>query len=285
MIFYNYYWVINPLTTSIKKETYLKITALSPDKVISGNSPLGKEGKIFFDIIHHHETSLYNHNLWFFSDELFENQKDANRYNSILQIIGEALFDFKVSNYGLIMINGTTKEIIEKTLPQIENIQKTRLNKSDKFEKDEFHRLIKLTDTIYSLNENYSKYFIGIFNYLKDISLSPRFIGELALWSFIEHHWAKNKRKNEFGQSLKEFLETNCTKTEKKEINKKIKELGSNLGKEYNENSIRNILAHGQHFTLQEGWTEENWENFYNLHTKLYQLVIQGIEKEVFNKI
>jgi len=277
---FQYYWIINPLKTSIKNSTCSTVKVLSSDEVIHGKSPLGEDGEIFYQMVHSN-VSLYDHCLWVFSNELYESQDKANEYSRYLKIVGEALFDFQVSLPGFIVSDSKTKEVTCKQPPQGKIIESCALNK---VEEDDLNRLITLSNTIYSLSPEHSEYFLSIFDYLRDIRLSPLFVGELALWSFIEHHWAdKKNEKTKIEKSIKNFLEYVCkTNEQKKDLNKRIKKVGQDLGHEYNEHILRNVLAHGKHFTLQERWTEDNWNNFYDIHKQLFQLVTTGIEKQVY---
>ncbi|TOK15923.1 hypothetical protein CGI23_25860 [Vibrio parahaemolyticus] len=107
---------------------------------------------------------------------------------------------------------------------------------------------------------------------------------ELALWSFIEHHWTPYENgKSDIKKSLKCLLEFVCVdRNEKNDFNKLVTSVGSELGSSYNEHLLRNILAHGKHFTLKEKWSNENWANFHKVHEQLLELVTRGIEKQVF---
>ncbi|MEZ8295928.1 hypothetical protein AB6D11_19080 [Vibrio splendidus] len=65
---------------------------------------------------------------------------------------------------------------------------------------------------------------------------------------------------------------------EKKAWKDKIFSIGVDLGKEYDEKHLRNMLAHGKHMSLQDGWSKSQWMTFIDVHKESMQLVIRGIK-------
>jgi hypothetical protein len=278
---FKYYWVVNPVKSEIEKFSVSGFTVFNSENVVSGNTELEEEGKIFFDLFRQ-RVNLYS-SLWIFADDCFETQDKAEQFSRVLCVIAEAFYDFKVSRPGLMILDQERDECSTKQPPQLESFNSVRINDIGE---SELQRLFDICRAVISLDAESGRYFESIFDYLRDIRLSPRFVGELALWSFLEHHWAENKAKTNVSNSLKTFLELVFNdRKERSEFRKAIDSIGEDLGSEYNERTLRNILAHGKHFTLSEKWTDKNWSNFYEVHEKLYLLVVKGIEIEIGNKI
>jgi hypothetical protein len=278
---FKYYWVVNPVKSEIEKFSVSGFTVFNSENVVSGKTELEAEGKIFFDLFR--QRVNLNSSLWIFADDCFETQDKAEYFSRVLCVIAEAVYDFKVSRPGLMIIDQETDECNTKQPPQLESFDSVRINEIGE---SELQRLFDICRAVISLDAESGRYFESIFDYLRDIRLSPRFVGELALWSFLEHHWAENKAKTDVSNSLKTFLELVFdNREERREFRKAIESIGEDLGSEYNERKLRNILAHGKHFTLSEKWTDENWSNFYEVHEKIYLLVVKGIEIEIGNKI
>lgn len=281
-----YYWVINPVKSNIETVYVSGFSVFNRENVVSGNTELGAEGKIFFDLCHR-TVSLYDHSLWIFADDCFTTQIQAEHFSRVLSVIAEAIYDFKISCPGLIIKDKKTDEYITKQPPQLKGFDSVRLNDIGEVE---IKKLFDICRAVIALDVESGKYYESIFDYLRDIRLSPRFVGELALWSFLEHHWAPDKTDTKVRQSLNCLLGVVFDSSdyddvkERKEFNKAINNIGKDLGKEYNEKTLRNILAHGKHFTLSEKWTEDNWSNFYMVHEKLFSLVVRGIEIEIAHK-
>ncbi|KOE06996.1 hypothetical protein ACS82_00150 [Vibrio parahaemolyticus] len=249
--------------------------------VIAGSSLLGEEGKVFFEFLQMNH-GLYDNSLWLFLNTPFSSQEDSFNYSECFRLVGEALFHFKISSPGLIVRNSTTGDITTKQPPNIN--QRSESCRIENVSEPDLKRLIRLTAALQGLEHDQQKYFKSILDYLRDIRNSPLFVAELALWSFLEHHWTPGKNgKSDIRKSLKCLLEFVCVdRNEKNDFNKLVTSVGSELGSSYNEHLLRNILAHGKHFTLKEKWSNENWANFHKVHEQLLELVTRGIEKQVF---
>jgi hypothetical protein len=246
--------------------------------LISGDTELGSEGRVFYDMCHR-SVSLYDHSLWLFATDKFETQENAHYFSSILCVLAEALYDVKISNPGLLIFNQETGECVTKQPP---NMRQGDCKTVNNINKTELEKLFHLCRYIVALDTDKANYYKSIFDYLRDIRRSPLFVSELALWSFLEHHWAgDDKTKTDIRKSLKSLLNEVCEREEKKDFNKMIAAVGKDLGNDYNEHVLRNILAHGKHLTLREKWSEENWTNFFAVHNKIFLLIVRGIEKEI----
>jgi hypothetical protein len=275
---FKYYWVITPVNTEIVNLSCNSFDVYNREALISGDTELGAEGRISYDICHR-SVSLYDHSLWIFANDEFETQENANYFSDILCVLAEALYDFKISSPGLLIFNQETSECITKQLP---NIREGNVKKGNVINKKELEQLFSFCRSVASLDTEKGNYFKSIFDYLRDIRRAPIFVSELALWSFLEHHWSGNdKSKTDVRTSLKALLDTVCEREEKRDFNKMIKAVGKDLGQDYNEHILRNILAHGKHFTLQEKWSEDNWTSFFVVHNKLFSLIIRGLHTEI----
>ena len=60
----------------------------SSQEVIEGKSPLNDLGEKFFQIAHN-RVSLYDHNLWIFSNKEFD-YNDCYRFSRVLKAVSEA---------------------------------------------------------------------------------------------------------------------------------------------------------------------------------------------------
>lgn len=276
-----HYWVIEPIKTSLNSMEVGDFSVLKEQDVISGSSLLGKEGKVFFNFIQMNH-GLYQNSLWLFLNTPFSSQDESYNFSDSFTLIGEALFYFKISRPGLIIRDNITRKVEVKQPPNI--IQRDGISRITNITKLDLERLISLTIALQKLDFEKQQYFKSIFDYLRDIRNSPLFVSELALWSFLEHHWSPEKNgKSDIRKSLKCLLEFVYTERNKRnDFNKLINGVGSELGREYNEHLLRNILAHGKHFTLKENWSDENWTNFHIVHEQLLELVTRGIERQVF---
>jgi len=280
---FKYYWVINPVRSNIENFIHADFTTLDRTNLVNGKSPLGEHGKVFFDASHH-QVSLYDHSLWVFCNEFFGTQEEAERFSNLLRMIAETLYNLKLSRPGLIIMDADTDKIVTKQPPNFEStFSCCQLN--EPVEEIELKLIFDLCKKVISLNSEKSKEYESIFDYLRDIRRSPRFVGELALWSFLEHHWATDKADTNLDNSFKKFLEyVFDDREERREFRNKIKAVGNNLGQQYNEQKLRNILAHGKHITLSENWSDENWTSFYKVHEELFSLVLKGIEIQINNE-
>jgi hypothetical protein len=275
---FKYYWVITPVNTEIVKISCNSFDVYNREALISGDTELGAEGSIFYDMCHRSE-SLYDHSLWIFANDEFETQENANYFSDILCVIAEALYDIKISSPGLLIFNQETSNCVTKQPP---NIREGNVKKGNVINKKELEQLFSLCRSVALLDTEKGNYFKSIFDYLRDIRRSPLFVSELALWSFLEHHWSgNNKPKTNVRTSLNTLLNTVCEREEKRVFSKMIEAVGKDLGQDYNERVLRNILAHGKHFTLQKKWSEDNWTSFFKVHNELFSLIIRGLHREI----
>lgn len=277
-----HYWVIEPIETSLNSLDVGDFSVLKGQDVIAGASLLGEEGRVFFQHIQIN-YGIYDSSLWLFLNTSFSSQDDAYNFSDCFTLICEALFYFKVSRPGLIIRNSLTGKIETKQPPNMN--QRNSVNRITNVTESDLRRLVRLINALQNLDLEKQRYYRSIFDYLRDIRNSPLFVSELALWSFLEHHWAPDKNgKSDIRKSLKCLLEFVCDeRCERNDFNKLITSVGTELGSEYNEHLLRNILAHGKHFTLKENWSNENWTNFHKVHEQLLDLVTRGVEKQVLD--
>jgi len=276
---FKYYWLLNPVKSIIGSEHIRGYHVCDRSIIVDGKSSLGVEGRIFFDMLQR-SVGLYDHSLWVFRGDEFQSQEEANSFSDIFRIVSESFYNFKVSFPGLIIVDSNTNRAVVKQPPQAEAYQSIKL---DTVDESDLTRVFELSEKLHSIDSEKANSFLSILDYLRDIRMSPAFVGELALWSFVEHYWSQNQGGNtDINQSLKSLLEyVYVNKTDRRDFNLLVRSVGRDLGKQYDENMLRNILAHGKHITLKENWTEDNWNNFYEVHERLLSIVLSGIEKQI----
>ncbi|CAM3882606.1 MULTISPECIES: hypothetical protein [Flavobacterium] len=275
---YSPFWILNPLSNQINVRNYKKWRFYSSKEVIDGLSPLNELGKTFYEISHQ-KASLYDHCIWIFNDSEYDFNNSV-KLTDILESIVETFTCSFLSQCGSIIKHKNGSITKQPANPKVIDSAKIEYLTLEKLK-----RIIDITEVIYENNHND---YLEIFKYLRDIKMSKPFIGQLALWSFLEHHWASKKEYSKLDSSLSKMLniiyEGKELKHEKKKIRTAIQDVGKSLGKEYDEIHLRNILAHGKHYTLKEKWTDLEWNNFFKIHDELFELVIKGIEKEILSK-
>lgn len=271
---FKYYWLINPINIADEVDQIQDYQICSNSVVKEGNSPLAKEGEVFFGHLQS-AIGLYNHSLWVFRNSEFLSQDEAKIFNEIFRTVSESYYNFGVSQPGFII-----EESLVKQPPQVEQCNST---KTDTVVASDLGKIITLSEKLYSMNCNDSAVrYLFILEHIRDIRKSPAFVGELALWSFIEHYWGANKRKTHLDQSLSELLRSVYPdRRDQRALRDQISNVGVDLGKQYDEKVLRNILAHGKHITLVENWTEDNWNSFYEVHDRLLSIVLSAIESEI----
>lgn len=276
---FKYYWLLNPVKPIIGNEHIRGYHVCDRSLVVDGRSSLGVEGRIFFDMLQR-SVGLYDHSLWVFRNDQFQRQEEANSFSDIFRIVSESFYNFKVSFPGLIILDSNSNEVVAKQPPQAEAYQSIEL---DTVNEGDLTRIFDLSEKLYSIDSEKANSFLSILDYLRDIKTSPAFVGELALWSFVEHYWSQNQGGNtDINQSLKSLLEyVYVDKQDRKDFNLLVRSVGRDLGKQYDEHMLRNILAHGKHITLKENWTKDNWNSFYEVHERLISIVLSGIEKQI----
>lgn len=277
---FKYYWLLNPVQSTIKDEHICGYHVCDSSQIVNERSSLGVAGRQFFDVLQQ-STGLYNHSLWVFRNDEFQSQEEANSFSDIFRVVAESYYNFGASSPRLIIIDSNSNEIIAKQPPQVEAYQSIKI---DTVNEDDLTRIFKLSEKLRSINREKTNCFFSILDYLRDIRASPSFVGELALWSFVEHYWAQNRSGNtDIYKSLKSLLEeVYIDKQDRKDFNLLVRNVGRDLGKSYDEHILRNILAHGKHMTLKENWTENNWNNFYKVHEQLISIVLIGIENKIY---
>lgn len=276
---FKYYWLLNPIRSDIENSNVCGYHICNRSTIVEGQSELGVEGKIFFEMLQR-TFLLYDHCLWIFRTDEFECQGDANAFSKIFRTVLESFYYFKVSLPGFVIVDSSSNEVLAKQPPQVEEYKSSKL---DTISEADLARTLLLCEKLFSMDSEEADKFLSILDYLRDIRNAPVFVGELALWSFIEHYWSQKQDGNtDINQSLKVLLEfVYENKDDRKEINLLLRSVGTDLGKQYDEHMIRNILAHGKHITLKENWTEDNWVKFYEVHDRLLTTVVLGIEKQI----
>ncbi|MBR9882572.1 MAG: hypothetical protein GYB21_02490 [Oceanospirillales bacterium] len=276
---FKYYWLLNPVKSIVENEQVRGYHVCNRSLIVDGGSPLGMDGRIFFDMLQR-SVGLYDHSLWVFRNTEFRSQEEANTFSDIFRIVSESFYTFKVSFPGFIIVDSKSHEIVAKQPPQAEVYQSVKI---DTINEGDLVKVFELSEKLHSINSEESSGFLSILDYLRDIKNSPVFVGELALWSFVEHYWSQNQGGNtDINQSLKSILEfVYENKQDRKDFNSLVRSVGSDLGKQYDEHMLRNILAHGKHITLKENWTKDNWSAFYEVHDRLLSIVLSGIEKQI----
>ncbi|MGK0291296.1 MAG: hypothetical protein ACI86H_002763 [bacterium] len=124
-----------------------------------------------------------------------------------------------------------------------------------------------------------------MFEYLSKIKKSSTYIRELALWSFIEQHWAVDDSRK-LDKSLKNlglYIYNNNRKNPAYlKFKSDLKELITSIsGKKNNLTEMRNALAHGAFFKQKNEWTEKQQNLFFTVHNDLFEMVLMGLEKEI----
>lgn len=272
---YSPYWILNPLKNELNIRSHGNWNFYTSKEVTDGISPLKELGNEFYQISHGH-VSLYDHCLWIFNSSAFDSE-NSNKLASVFKSVSETFCNSFLSQTGIIVThkNGSiTKQTA--TPKHYESID------GENITKDKLIRIIDITESIYQ--KNLIEY-LAIFEYLREIKKSSIFISELALWSFIEQHWIENiNSKNKLAESLKKL---GAEVYERKDpvyvlFKDHLKELiASTGGKKSNLSDLRNLLAHGTFFKQKDSWNENQWNQFFEVHEFLNEMVLLGLEKEI----
>ncbi|WP_286241130.1 hypothetical protein [Neptuniibacter halophilus] len=271
------YWIVYPVKTSIKHAYESGLTAYDSQQVIAGSSPLGDLGELFYQMLHM-RTSLYEA-LWMFPERHFETQGHAEAYCKIHQLIIRALYGCAVSGPGVLLEDAN--DPCRAPIRQTPGIRVQSPSKRPAFELPELSRVMRLADRLAAMDAADRDRFLSVIDYLGDIRESPVFVGQLALWSFVEHYWRGEDTKTSDDRSLSHLLSLVCDTAERREFNIKVRQIGGKLGSPCSENKLRNILAHGKHLTLQANWDNDDWTSFYAIHDQLFQIAIRGVEAQI----
>ncbi|MDP2541883.1 hypothetical protein CSC81_12670 [Tenacibaculum discolor] len=274
---YSPYWILNPLRNNITIKTYGEWSFFLPKEVIEGQSPLSKLGEGFFRKAHN-MVSLYDHNLWIFSNKEFD-YNDCYRFSRILKAVSETFCNSYLSQPGVIIMlsNGDIEE-----QPSTPSNKST--SGSENLTDEKLIRVLDVTERIYELN---LVDYLDVFEYLSEIKKSSLFISELALWSFVEQHWKGDKKSNnELAESLKRLGTTVYNRKDPDYV-----EFKNNLrtfidttgGKKKNLSDMRNLLAHGTFFKQKNNWDNRQWSLFVEIHEFLFNMVLLGLEQEINN--
>ncbi|CAM1367853.1 hypothetical protein TOREUM_30832 [Tenacibaculum litoreum] len=272
---YSPYWILNPLTNNITIKTYGEWSFFLPKEVIEGQSPLSKLGEEFFRMAHN-MVSLYDHNLWIFSNKEFD-YNNCYRFSRVLKAVSETFCNSYLSKPEVIIEfdNGSiTKQLASPKYYETianENITDEKLT-----------RVLNITEKIYERN---LVEYLAIFEYLREIKKSSLFISELALWSFVEQHWkGEMKSNNELAESLKRLRAKVYERKDPAylEFREKLKIFTERTeGKKENLSDMRNLLAHGTFFKQKENWDNSQWKLFSEIHEFLFNMVLLGLEEEI----
>lgn len=271
------FWIINPINNNVSLFEVDDWLFCSREMVCTGNSPLESYGeKIYFDL--HNRIGLYDNCVFiFYSKQVSQN--DCYKLDKILKPIASVISSSVASSYGAInFLNNSNRVISPPPLKNVDN--------SIKLIEFDLNNAKRIVSVVKHINQTENNIQLELFSYLNQIKKSPEFISELALWSFIEHHWSSNKESSKLDQSLKRLFDVafeSNAREERKKFLKEINSIGERLGLSYNEKKLRNILAHGKHLTLKENWSEHEWFLFFKVHEKLFNFVLLSIEKETLN--
>ena len=272
---YSPYWILNPLINNIKITKFKDWTFCSSLMIKKGSSPLGELGGKFYQLSHE-QISLYDHCVWVFSNKKLTPETN-NKLARVFKSVTEAFLDTYVSSTGVI-ITVNNKVAKQPASPQYyESIS------NDTLDDEKLTRIINIVEYIFK--HDLTKY-LDMFDYLSEIKKSGVFIRELALCSFIEEHWlVKQQSKNKFTESLQALVAISYDKENSKSIqfylklDKFINLLGYKRGQI---GEIRNLLAHGLLYKQKNDWDENRWKLFFYIHKFLFELVLNGIEKEIY---
>jgi len=276
---YHPFWVLSVVKNDIQRIELLDWTVCSTIEVKKGNSPLKEFGEKFITAMLP-KSSLSCSDLWLFPKQDYTADLLA-KYSHIFQAVLKSVTGALVSSDGRVIsyANGGREPL---TIPTIEPVTSHGVMPVTE---SMLENAIKISDNIVMLPRDQESQYTAVFRYLVDIRSSPVFIGELALWSFLEHRWARDKKNTGHDESLSVLLKLVYPgKDEKHNIslfNKKISAIGKSLGKDYDEKHLRNMLAHGKHSTLKDEWTNEQWRKFSEVHEQLFSIVIMGLMKEL----
>ncbi|WP_217643770.1 hypothetical protein [Zhouia amylolytica] len=272
---YSPYWILNPLKNDIDIKNHGNWNFYTSKEVIDGISPVKDLGAKFYQMSHHH-VSLYDHCLWIFNNSEFDSE-NRNKLARILKSVAESFCNSLLSQTGIIVTleNG---DIIKQPATPIhyESIGGENLTNN------KLITIINITESIY--RKNLIEY-LAIFEYLREIKKSSTFISELALWSFIEQHWIENiNSKNRLAESLKKLSTKVYDRKEpvyvlfKDNLKKLIESTG---GKKSNLSDLRNLLAHGIFYKQKDSWDDNQWNQYFEVHEFLNEMVLLGLEKEI----
>lgn len=270
-----FFWLTYPSDT----ESCHELGLYTFDNIRSGQSPITDvEPLVRWAHIHLHSVASNSATRWYFPPQFGVEKSLRVKADRAFQTIARVNLGILVSSAGM-MVDGN---II--ALPQLRTERDSHsLRSLLPYQIDES---LRLTEQLFILEERKRERFLEIYRYLSEIRYSldhVKFIGELALWSFIEHYFSDNQSSNtDETKSLNNLLEAAVeSQQERRAFRKKIGNIGKSLGKPYNEKKLRNILAHGSYITLQEGWTDDNWQAFYTAHEQLFTIVANAIRLEV----
>ncbi|WP_431166267.1 hypothetical protein [Tenacibaculum halocynthiae] len=276
---YSPFWVVPYISNNIDIKLYKNWIFFSSLEVIEGISPLNDKGEDFYNILRR-EVSLYDNCLWIFNDSKFEEEEYA-KLNIILKNSLETYLYSFISRPGIIIFykNGGFTE----QPPSFENFTTGVV---ENVTNEKIKRILKITDFIYQRELNH---YLEIFEYLREIKKSKTFIRELALWSFVEQHW-KSKEGEYIEKSLKNmkaFIFGEDYRNEfRRSFDENLKKFNFSISnKKGNVGEIRNSLAHGSFFKNKKNWNEDDWDLFFNIHNKLFDMILLGIEKEIFEVV
>lgn len=228
---FKYYWLLHPINMPVLTENILDYQVCSRSVVVGGGSPLGVEGKIFFDILQR-SVGLFEYSLWAFRNTEFNSQEKAKEFSKIFRTVSESFYTFNVSLPGFVIEDSGAEGMAIKQPPQVQQYTSIKL---DALDQADLERIFRLSEKLYSMSDDRSDRFLSILDYLRDIRNSPVFVGELALWSFVENYWAQDQGGNtDINQSLKALLEfVYVNREDRRDINLLIRNVGADLGKQY----------------------------------------------------
>lgn len=272
---YSPFWILNPLQNNVSIRTLENWSFYTTKEVIDGLSPLKETGKWFYQISHNY-VGIYDRCLWIFKNKELDFET-TNELSRVLKFVSETFCNSLLSNNGFIGTLENGDLIKQPAIPKYyESIGGENLTN------DKITRVINTTEIIFQ--KNLIDY-LSIFKYLRNIKNSETFISELALWSFVEQHWIVNENsKNRLAESLKNLGTKVYDRKDpiyvlfKYNLKELIKDTG---GKKRNLSDLRNLLAHGTFYKQKENWDDKQWNQYYEVHKFLFEMVILGIEKEI----
>lgn len=278
---YRPFWILYPLPEKILSFRNNDWAYFTGDSVREGDSPLGENGEPFLNLSMQ-EINAFSNCFWVFPNVEFEDSSSTLKYTKLYSNIVKCVTGCMVSKQGLVI---TSSDIIHNQPPTPISFEHLSVSPVTTCVLNE---IADLTELVWSLPPISREHYAAIFDYLAEIRKSALFISQQALWSFLEHRWANNKGNSSHASSLDGLLKTvypdKDMRKEKKEWKEKIFNIGVELGKEYDEKHLRNMLAHGKHMSLQDGWSKSQWTMFIDVHSDLLQLVIKGLKVDIENE-
>ena len=272
------YWItqnLQSIPTSLESDHFLFYTY---DQVENGKSPLGNLGR---DIIYGfiiQKMSPFKE-VWIFPKDTLDS-KISHRVADIFSLAMRIKCDLALSKPGEIFYNKKNLPV-EPQPPNLLSFENICF--SSKLETKEAEKSFIMAK-ILSSHCSYNKYFFQ-FNYLKELRCTDPYLGYLGLWSFIEIEWADDNKKANIKNSLKKLLIAwaNGDRELKKDFTIRLDRISKKVGENFNEYSIRNLLAHGKYHIARSNWKTEDVKEFHYIHNELFKIMFSVLEERIIN--